>query len=65
MRVKRRTMFFFYSYRDCGELLSASIAQQTEEEQQRVDAHPVPAWQYVSKLRTVQNSSVTLVAIES
>lgn len=45
MRVKRRTVLFI-TYRDCGELLSAPIAQQTEEEQQRVDAHPVPAWQY-------------------
>lgn len=34
------------AYPDCGEILSAPIAQQTEEEQQRVDAHPVPAWQY-------------------
>lgn len=45
MCVKRRTVLFT-SYRDCGELLSAPIAQQTEEEQQRVEAHPVPAWQY-------------------
>lgn len=33
------------SYRESGELLSASTAQQTEEEQQRTEAHPDAAWQ--------------------
>lgn len=41
------------SYRESGELLSASSAQQTEEDQQRTEAHPVNK---LSKLRTVQNS---------
>lgn len=43
--MKRKAVLFI-AYRDCGELLSAPIAEQTEEEQQRADAHPVPAWQY-------------------
>lgn len=36
------------SYRESGELLSASGAQQTEEDQQWADAHPVAAWQGVA-----------------
>lgn len=45
------------SYRESGELLSASGAQQTEEDQQWADAHPVAAWQGVApNLRTLRLS---------
>lgn len=42
------------SYRESGELLCASGAHQTHEDQQRTDAHPDAVGLVNSKLRTVQ-----------
>lgn len=51
-----------YTYRESRELLSASSAKQTEEEQQRADAHPVAVINSPNYART-KIHYVSLVAL--